>query len=60
MLQGHSDTAYAVAFSPDGRLIVSGSYDKTVWVWNMATGAKCARSATIPAPSFFFFYLCPF
>ncbi len=31
---------YAVTFSPDGRLIVSGSIDGTVRVWDAATGAE--------------------
>ena len=30
VLQGHSDSVYTVAFSPDGRHIVSGSDDMTI------------------------------
>ena len=30
---------YSVAFSGDGTHIVSGSKDKSVWVWNASTGA---------------------
>ena len=30
----HSDTIRSVAFSPDGKTIVSGSDDKTLKVWN--------------------------
>lgn len=29
----------SVAFSPDSKLLVSGSYDKTVRLWDTATGA---------------------
>jgi serine/threonine protein kinase len=37
--RGHTDIVYAVKWSPDGRLIASGSTDKTVQVWDAATGA---------------------
>ena len=31
----HSDFIMSVAFSPDGTKIVSGSYDKTIKVWDL-------------------------
>ena len=37
-LQGHIWTIEALAFSPDGKTLVSGSYDHTVKVWNLANG----------------------
>ncbi len=40
MLQGHSDSVYAVAFSPDGRAHRVGLDDETVRVWDAATGAE--------------------
>ncbi|CAI7653790.1 unnamed protein product [Penicillium glandicola] len=38
-LEGHSDVVQSVAFSPDGRLLASGSGDGTVKFWDLATGA---------------------
>src|SRR6266566_2762588 len=35
---GHSDFVSAVAWSPNGRYIASGSWDHTVQVWNVDTG----------------------
>lgn len=37
-LQGHSDWVNCVAISPDGEILVSGSRDKTIKVWQLSTG----------------------
>ena len=35
----HSDYVYSVAFSPDGKTIVSGSRDQTIKVWDAGVSA---------------------
>ena len=38
--QGHGASVYAVAFSPDGTKLASGSVDKTIRIWNVADGKE--------------------
>lgn len=38
MFDGHQQEIYSLDFSKDGRLIVSGSGDKTARIWDMTTG----------------------
>ena len=40
VIRGHSGPVYSVAFSPDGKWIVSGSGDKLVKIWDAATGVE--------------------
>jgi hypothetical protein len=37
-LTGHAGTVSTVAFSPNGKLIASGSYDRSVKIWEVGSG----------------------
>jgi WD40 repeat protein len=39
-LEGHLSWVYAVAFSPDGQLLASTSYNRSVRLWDATTGAS--------------------
>lgn len=38
VLRGHNNIVWTIAFSPDGKLVVSGSSDKTIRVWDVESG----------------------
>ena len=38
LLTGHTDGVTSIAFSPDGKTLVSSSYDETVRLWDVNTG----------------------
>jgi WD40 repeat protein len=44
-LTGHTDWVLSVAFSPDGRLLASGSFDDTIKLWEVASG-RLVRTLT--------------
>ncbi len=37
-LSGHADVVKSVAISPDGQVLATGSYDKTIKLWSLSTG----------------------
>jgi eukaryotic-like serine/threonine-protein kinase len=39
-LKGHTEHIHGAVFSPDGRRIVTGSWDKTAKLWDAASGAE--------------------
>ena len=42
ILKGHKAGIRTMCFSPDGLKLVSGSSDKTIYLWNVTTGAPIA------------------
>src|SRR5260370_24261389 len=41
-LKGHTRALASVDYSPDGRYLATGSYDKTAKIWDAATGTEVA------------------
>lgn len=39
-LSGHQELVASLSFSPDGRLLASGSYDNTVILWSLPEGSR--------------------
>jgi WD40 repeat protein/HEAT repeat protein len=39
-LKGHQLQVFKLLFAPNDRLLASGSYDGTVWLWDLARGAE--------------------
>src|SRR5579871_1559509 len=38
ILRGHEEPVVAMAFAPNGKLLATAGYDKTVRLWNLASG----------------------
>jgi WD40 repeat protein len=43
-LKGHTGFVFSVAYSPDGKTLASGSYDKTIKLWDVATGKELSNT----------------
>jgi WD40 repeat protein len=42
-LVGHEKGVFAVAFTPDGKRLVSGGFDTVIKVWDAETGREVAK-----------------
>lgn len=46
-LAGHFDDVKSLAFSPDGKILLSGSVDTQLKIWNLTTGKEAASLISI-------------
>jgi WD40 repeat protein len=51
----HSEPVYSVAFSPDGRLLATGSFDKAIYIWDIAVSVGNVFDLLIVQYHFSFF-----
>ncbi|CAD8117467.1 unnamed protein product [Paramecium primaurelia] len=42
-LDGHTGAVWSVCISPDGKIVASGSYDKSIRLWDIKTGQQKAK-----------------
>jgi WD40 repeat protein len=48
-LVGHGDRIYAIAWSPDGKILASSSADETILLWDVETG-RCLSTLSAERP----------
>lgn len=41
----HSEPVYSVSFSPDGRLLATGSFDKAIHIWDIAVSSPILQNS---------------
>lgn len=58
VLGGHSEAVSGLTFSADGSLLVTTSQDKTVQVWDVATGVRLNRFVDTSCAATFLPHLC--
>lgn len=46
-MEGHTDSVFAVAFSPDKKLLASGGYDRVIRVWNLGLEDENKKPVTV-------------
>jgi WD40 repeat protein len=52
VLRGHTSYVAPVAFSPDGKSVVTGSDDGTARIWDASSGKEVSRFTVAPAEVF--------
>jgi RNA polymerase sigma factor (sigma-70 family) len=50
MLAGHKDAVFALAFSPDCKMLASAGYGKTIRLWDLASKKELRETHRLPNP----------